>query len=226
MGKPTGFLEFGRHDRDYAPVEERVKHWREFTEPLPAEELRRQGGRCMDCGTPYCHPACPVNNVIPDWNDLVFEGDFRTALDDAALDQQFSRLHRPDLPRALRGRLHPQPDRAAGDHQDHRARHRRARLGQRLDRAAGRGQAPHRQAHRRGRLRPRRARLRPAIGARRTRGFGLRKIAAHRRLAALRHSRFQDGKARHRPPRGADAGRGRESSTSIPMSAATCPPSS
>ena len=80
MGKPTGFLEFGRRDRDYAPVEERVKHWREFTEPLPDEELKRQGGRCMDCGTPYCHPACPVNNVIPDWNDLVFEGDFRTAL--------------------------------------------------------------------------------------------------------------------------------------------------
>ncbi len=104
MGKPTGFLEFGRHDRDYAPVEERVKHWREFTEPLPAEELKRQGGRCMDCGTPYCHPACPVNNVIPDWNDLVFEGDFRTALETLHSTNNF-----PDVT----GRICPAPCEAA-----------------------------------------------------------------------------------------------------------------
>src|SRR5579872_4948753 len=81
MAKPTGFMEFERRDRAYAPVKERLKHYREFTEALPSDELKRQAGRCMDCGTPYCHTACPVNNVIPDWNDLVYEGDMRRALE-------------------------------------------------------------------------------------------------------------------------------------------------
>jgi glutamate synthase (NADPH/NADH) small chain len=104
MGKPTGFLEFGRRDRDYAPVEERVKHWREFVEPLKPEELKRQGGRCMDCGTPFCHPACPVNNVIPDWNDLVYSGDFRAALDN---------LHATNNFPEVTGRVCPAPCEAA-----------------------------------------------------------------------------------------------------------------
>ena len=81
MGKPTGFMEFERRDHASAPVEERLKHYREFAEPLPPDELKRQAGRCMDCGTPYCHAACPVNNIIPDWNDLVYEGDMRRALE-------------------------------------------------------------------------------------------------------------------------------------------------
>ena len=72
MGKITGFLEFERPDRKYAPVEERVKHWREFVEPLSEEETKAQAARCMDCGIPYCHNGCPVNNQIPDWNDLVY----------------------------------------------------------------------------------------------------------------------------------------------------------
>ncbi|HEX6842358.1 MAG TPA: glutamate synthase subunit beta, partial [Stellaceae bacterium] len=80
MGKPTGFMEYQRRERGYAPVADRVQHWREFTRPLPDDELRRQGARCMDCGTPYCHPACPVNNIIPDWNDLVYSDDMRRAL--------------------------------------------------------------------------------------------------------------------------------------------------
>ncbi len=80
MGNPSGFLEFGRRERSYAAVDERLKHWREFTKPLPEEELRRQGARCMDCGTPFCHHACPVNNLIPDWNDLVYQSDVRAAL--------------------------------------------------------------------------------------------------------------------------------------------------
>jgi glutamate synthase (NADPH/NADH) small chain len=72
MGKITGFMEYDRQDRHYRPVEERVKHWQEFVEPLPPAELRKQAARCMDCGIPYCHNGCPVNNQIPDWNDLVF----------------------------------------------------------------------------------------------------------------------------------------------------------
>lgn len=79
MGKITGFMEFERIDRSYKPVEERVKHWREFVVPLPEGEVRTQASRCMDCGIPYCHNGCPVNNQIPDWNDLVYRGDWKTA---------------------------------------------------------------------------------------------------------------------------------------------------
>src|SRR6266478_4262029 len=79
MGKVTGFLEFDRNDRDYAPVEERVRHWREFVIPLPEKETRDQAARCMNCGIPYCHTGCPVNNQIPDWNDLVYTGAWQEA---------------------------------------------------------------------------------------------------------------------------------------------------
>jgi glutamate synthase (NADPH) small chain len=72
MGKVTGFLEFERNDRDYQPVEQRIRHWREFVLPLPEAETRQQAARCMNCGIPYCHTGCPVNNQIPDWNDLVY----------------------------------------------------------------------------------------------------------------------------------------------------------
>jgi len=79
MGKITGFLEFERHDRHYEPVEKRIRHWREFVLPLPEEEKKTQAARCMDCGIPYCHSACPVNNQIPDWNDLVYRSDWHEA---------------------------------------------------------------------------------------------------------------------------------------------------
>ena len=81
MGKVTGFLEFERNDRDYAPVEERVRHWHEFVLPLPEPETRKQAARCMNCGIPYCHTGCPVNNQIPDWNDLVYRDQWRDALE-------------------------------------------------------------------------------------------------------------------------------------------------
>ena len=79
MGKITGFLEIEREDRPYRPVEERIKHYREFVEPLSEKETRDQAARCMDCGIPYCHNGCPVNNQIPDWNDLVYRGDWEEA---------------------------------------------------------------------------------------------------------------------------------------------------
>jgi glutamate synthase (NADPH/NADH) small chain len=79
MGKITGFLEFERNDRHYQPVEERIKHWREFVLPLPEQDNRTQAARCMDCGVPYCHTGCPVNNQIPDWNDLVYRGNWQEA---------------------------------------------------------------------------------------------------------------------------------------------------
>jgi glutamate synthase (NADPH/NADH) small chain len=79
MGKPTGFLEFERVDRNYRPVAERIKSYKEFVVPLSEPAVRTQASRCMDCGIPYCHNGCPVNNQIPDWNDLVFHGDWKTA---------------------------------------------------------------------------------------------------------------------------------------------------
>jgi glutamate synthase (NADPH/NADH) small chain len=79
MGKVTGFLEYERNDRDYEPVEERIKHWREFVLPLQEADNRTQAARCMDCGIPYCHTGCPVNNQIPDWNDLVYRGHWQEA---------------------------------------------------------------------------------------------------------------------------------------------------
>jgi len=79
MGKITGFLEFDRRDRAYRPVAERLQHWREFVEPLSKNEVRTQAARCMDCGIPYCHNGCPVNNQIPDWNDLVYRDQWQAA---------------------------------------------------------------------------------------------------------------------------------------------------
>jgi glutamate synthase (NADPH/NADH) small chain len=81
MGKPTGFLEIVRHEHGYAPVAERVTHFRDFVAPLPEPTVREQAARCMDCGIPYCHRGCPVHNIIPDWNDLVYRGNWREALD-------------------------------------------------------------------------------------------------------------------------------------------------
>ena len=81
MGKPTGFLEVERKDRSYTAPEERLKHWNEFIVPLAKEEIRDQAARCMACGIPFCHNGCPVNNIIPDWNHLVYEDDWKTALE-------------------------------------------------------------------------------------------------------------------------------------------------
>ncbi|HED38881.1 MAG TPA: FAD-binding protein, partial [Chromatiales bacterium] len=81
MGKPTGFLEIPRKDRTYKPVAERIKHYNEFVIALSEEELNAQGARCMDCGVPFCHEGCPVNNIIPEWNDLVYKNDWRNAID-------------------------------------------------------------------------------------------------------------------------------------------------
>jgi len=81
MGKTTGFLEFERLEEGYEPVPQRLKTWKEFVIGLSEEQSKVQGARCMDCGTPFCNSGCPVNNVIPDFNDLVYQGDWRTAIE-------------------------------------------------------------------------------------------------------------------------------------------------
>lgn len=82
MGKVTGFLEIDRRESKYQPASDRIRHFREFTIPMDVKDVREQASRCMDCGVPYCHgpTGCPVHNQIPDWNDLVYQDDWQSAL--------------------------------------------------------------------------------------------------------------------------------------------------
>ncbi len=104
MGKVTGFLEIDRQDRKDLPASDRVRNFREFVIPLDDPSVRRQAARCMDCGIPYCHSGCPVNNQIPDWNDLVYNDDWR----EAALN-----LHSTNNFPEVTGRICPAPCEAA-----------------------------------------------------------------------------------------------------------------
>jgi len=104
MGSVKGFLEIRRADRPYEKVTERTKTWREFVKPLPDKDLQGQGARCMDCGIPFCHTGCPVNNLIPDWNNLVFKGQWKDALDT---------LHSTNNFPEFTGRICPAPCEAA-----------------------------------------------------------------------------------------------------------------
>jgi glutamate synthase (NADPH) small chain len=81
MGKVTGFMEIARQDPKNLPAQERIHFYKEFQLPLSDADISKQGARCMDCGIPFCHSGCPVNNIIPDWNDLVYRGNWREALD-------------------------------------------------------------------------------------------------------------------------------------------------
>jgi len=80
MGRPTGFLEIERRDRPYEKPDIRRRSWKEFLRPLPEPETRKQAARCMDCGIPFCHDGCPINNLIPDWNNLVYRDQWQAAL--------------------------------------------------------------------------------------------------------------------------------------------------
>ncbi|MFD0862829.1 glutamate synthase subunit beta [Sungkyunkwania multivorans] len=80
MGQIRGFMEYDKAKEDYAAVEERKKHYKEFTKELPSETLRQQGARCMDCGVPFCHSGCPLGNLIPDFNDAVYRNNWKEAL--------------------------------------------------------------------------------------------------------------------------------------------------
>ena len=104
MGKPTGFLEFERQDRGYKESEQRRTNWQEFVEPLPDPTLGEQAARCMDCGIPFCHNGCPVNNLIPDWNDLVYREQWESAL---------TTLHSTNNFPEFTGRICPAPCEAA-----------------------------------------------------------------------------------------------------------------
>ncbi len=100
MGDLRGFMKYPRQSYGKEPVAERLKHYNEFLKVLPAEELKRQGARCMDCGVPFCHTGCPVGNIIPDWNDLVYRDNWREA---------FDRLHSTNNFPEFTGRVCPAP---------------------------------------------------------------------------------------------------------------------
>lgn len=104
MGKITGFLEVKRELPQNLPVEDRIKNYKEFHTKLPEDRLRKQGSRCMDCGLPSCHWGCPLGNIIPDWNDLVYRGRWREAVD---------RLHKTNNFPDFTGRVCPAPCEAA-----------------------------------------------------------------------------------------------------------------
>ncbi|MGH7249299.1 MAG: glutamate synthase subunit beta, partial [Pseudomonadota bacterium] len=100
MGKITGFMEIKRETPARRPTHERVQDWREYEFKMPEEKLRQQGARCMDCGIPFCHKGCPLGNIIPDWNDLVYRGRWREAID---------RLHWTNNFPEFTGRVCPAP---------------------------------------------------------------------------------------------------------------------
>ncbi len=100
MGKVTGFMEFARETAPYRPVGDRIRDYREVPLPLPDERLQIQGARCMDCGIPFCHTGCPLGNIIPDWNDLVYRGKWAEALE---------RLHFTNNFPEFTGRICPAP---------------------------------------------------------------------------------------------------------------------
>jgi glutamate synthase (NADPH/NADH) small chain len=89
MGKPTGFMEATRELPKRRPVADRVKDWKEVYLPFPDESLKKQAARCMDCGVPFCHTGCPLGNIIPDWNDLVYRNRWREAIDRLHLTNNF-----------------------------------------------------------------------------------------------------------------------------------------
>src|ERR1700704_2537839 len=231
MGKITGFLDIQRHDRKYAPVAERIKSYREFVVPLSEKDTRDQAARCMNCGIPYCHgtgsvapgtPGCPVNNQIPDFNDLVYAGNWEEAS---------RNLHSTNNFPEFTGRICPAPCEAsctlniddnpvtiktiecaivdrAWDNGWVNPEIPTTKTGKKVA-VIGSGPAGVARAQQPAAGGPGGARLRAAAGARRPRRASVREIRQGRRPAPLRHSRFQDGEAHHRPPRGADGSRGR-----------------
>ena len=204
MANPTGFKQFTRCELPHRPVSERIKDWYEIDQLLVDKVLNEQAARCMDCGIPFCHASgCPVKNRIPEFNDLVYRGQWRAAADN---------LHSTNNFPELTGRVCPAPCEAACTLaiNDRAVNIKHIEL-QIAEKAFKEGWVepvlpPTRYGQARGgdRLRPGRPGRGPADQSRRPRDGGLREGRPHRRPVALRHSRFQAGEAHHRPPPRAD----------------------
>ena len=195
MGKVTGFKEYTRETPSRRPVAERVNDYFEVYQPFPEESVRTQAARCMDCGIPFCHTGCPVNNIIPDWNDLVYHDHWKDAI---------RVLHSTNNFPEFTGRICPAPCEAA------------CVLGINeppvtikviektiVEHAWKEGWIkPEPPEVRTGKARRRRrfwsggSRRRATAEPRRPLGYRFRESRSDRRASALRHSRFQDGEAR------------------------------
>ena len=207
MGKPSGFIEIPRELPTRRPVPERLHDYLEVYNPFPEEKLKAQGARCMDCGIPFCHQGCPLGNLIPDWNDLVYRDQWRLAID---------RLHETNNFPEFTGRLCPAPCEAScvlGINSDP-VTIKQIEVGI-IDRAWDEGwvqpeppKFADRQAGGGRGIGARGPGLRPAARPRRPLGDGLRARRPDRRPAAIRHPRLQDGEAGPRPPARSDEGRG------------------
>ena len=199
MGKLKGFLEIDRQAAPKRPAQERLADWNEVYLPYATPDLRAQGARCMDCGIPFCHQGCPLGNLIPDWNDLVYRDKWRSAID---------RLHKTNNFPEWTGRLCPAPCEGscvlaidgdavtikAGRARDCRARFRRRLGSSRNRRRFARGKSVGGRRFGSGGARRRRS-AQPG----RPLGDGLREGGPHRRPAALRDPGVQDGEALPRP---------------------------
>ena len=208
MGKPTGFIEFPRELPTRRPVPERVHDFLEVYNPFPDDKLRAQGARCMDCGIPFCHQGCPLGNLIPDWNDLVYRDQWRTAIE---------RLHATNNFPEFTGKLCPAPCEAScvlGINSDPVAiKQIEASI---IDKAWNEGWVvPQPPAVLTGKTvaivgsGPAGLACCAAARSRRPLGHRLRTCRPDRRLAPLRNPRLQDGKAVPRPSTRADGGRRR-----------------
>ncbi len=206
MGDIQGFLKHGRELPARRPVPVRLKDWKEVYEPFAEGKLETQASRCMDCGIPFCNNGCPLGNLIPDWNDLVYRDRWQDAIE---------RLHATNNFPEFTGRLCPAPCEAAcvlGINQDP-VTIKQVEVSI-IDRAWDEGwvqpvlPSVDRQEGGGGRLRPGRPGRRPAAHPRRPHRGGVRAGRPHRRPAALRHPRVQDGEAPPRPAPRADGGRG------------------
>ena len=136
MGEPTGFLKYERREppaRRRSP--ERLRDWNEVYEPFPSETLQTQAARCMDCGIPFCH-GCPLGNLIPDWNDLVYRDRWQEAIDRLHATNNFPEFTGRLCPAPCEARVRARHQRRPGHHQADRGRDRRAGVRRRLGRAA------------------------------------------------------------------------------------------
>ena len=207
MGKATGFLEFAREEPGHLPVAERMQRLQGVELPVAEATVRPQGARCMDCGMPFCRRGCPVNNIIPKWNDLVFQGDWREALEVLRSTNNF-----PEFT----GRVCPAPCEGACTLSINASpvtikTIENAIIDTGVNRA---GWTPRCRRARRASAWPSSARARPASPARQlerggTLGDRVRAGRPHRWSAALRHPGLQAGEAPHQSPPRADARRGR-----------------
>ena len=196
MADPRGFMKYERQVAERRPVAERIHDWKEVYPGSPGRALlpiiSEQAGRCMDCGIPFCHTGCPLGNLIPEWNDLVWRSDW---------DEALERLHATNNFPEFTGRLCPAPcetacvvgiNRDAGDDQERRSRHHRQGLGRAPGHPAA-ARVAHREDGGRDRVRAGRAGRGPAAHPGRAHR---RRVRARRRAGwpdAVRHPRVQDG---------------------------------